>query len=336
MEMVKWTKILGFHNLRKSVNLLKSRTGRELGALTFRGKVKIDGTNAGVRLPPKGDVLGVQAQSRTQDINPGSDNAAFAAWVAENEEYFENMREKLDLTTVIFGEWCGQGVQKGGAIHQIGRKVFAVFCVEIHQEDKEVRSIVDPNLLTALLPDHPDVYVIPWEGDDITIDFLDAESLEQAVEELNKRVSAVEAEDPFVKSTFDKSGVGEGLVFYPTVTGVLGGAANREEMTKMMFKAKGEKHRVVKQKKAVVVDVAVLASVDAFVETFVTENRCQQALTEACGGEFDRKFTGKFLQWMAKDVLSESADELEASGLTWKQVAKKVQEVSRNWFFQNA
>jgi len=44
------------------------------------------------------------------------------------------------------------------------------------------------------------------------------------------------------------------------------------------------------------------------------------------------KNVGPFLKWMSHDVSKESADELEAAGLTWDQVQKGVQTASRNWF----
>jgi hypothetical protein len=98
-----------------------------------------------------------------------------------------------------------------------------------------------------------------------------------------------------------------------------------------MFKAKGEKHKVVKTKEAVQVDPEVAKSIGDFVTMFVTEARCEQGLN-AIGNVLDMKKTGDFLKWLSQDVLKESTAELEASQLTWEQVQKAVQVAGREWY----
>jgi hypothetical protein len=41
---------------------------------------------------------------------------------------------------------------------------------------------------------------------------------------------------------------------------------------------------------------------------------------------------GNFLRWVAEDTKKESVAELEASGLTWDQVQKPVQDRARDWY----
>jgi hypothetical protein len=69
---------------------------------------KIDGTNSQVTVLADGRVL---AGSRNRWITPGktTDNYGFAAWVAENRR---ELREGLGEGT-HFGEWWGQGIQRG-------------------------------------------------------------------------------------------------------------------------------------------------------------------------------------------------------------------------------
>jgi hypothetical protein len=99
-----------------------------------------------------------------------------------------------------------------------------------------------------------------------------------------------------------------------------------------MFKAKGQKHRVKESKQAVQVSPDVLASVEEFARVFVTEARCRQGLTVACSGEASPKNTGNFMKWIVGDVEKESKDDLDASGLTFKQVVAAVQRLSREWY----
>ena len=78
----------------------------------------------------------------------------------------------------------------------------------------------------------------------------------------------------------------------------------------------------------------MVANVDAFVVKFVTENRLAQGLTELGISDPSTKDTGAFLKWFGNDVKSESADELEVSGLAWKDVSKRVSTAARTWFFE--
>jgi len=84
-------------------------------------------------------------------------------------------------------------------------------------------------LLRALVPE---LRVLPWEGEQITIDFASRDGLDRAAAELDRRVAEVEREDPWVKREFGISGLGERLVLYP-----------EPHDPALMFKAKSEKHR---------------------------------------------------------------------------------------------
>jgi len=77
---------------------------------------KIDGTNASVFISETGDFL---VGSRTRWITPESDNYGFAKWAYEHKE------ELLKLGPGHhFGEWWGQGVQRGYGLKE---KKFSLF-----------------------------------------------------------------------------------------------------------------------------------------------------------------------------------------------------------------
>jgi len=288
-------------------------------------KVKLDGTNAGIILMPDGTVA---AQSRTKLLSVGDDNYGFAAWVEANKEAFDGVK-RPSYPITIFGEWCGAGIQKRTAISKLDRKVFVAFAVATMTPGGAMLAV--PHMVRSFLPEnHPDMFTLPWHDCEVTLDFNDRESLKKAADIVNAAVDAVEKEDPWVKDEFDISGLGEGLVLYPKDAQPLPDFFDFEDL---VWKAKGEKHKVVNQKKSAQVDPEVAKSIEDFADMFVTENRLNQALQVAFGeDETDVKGTGKFIKAISQDVKKESVAELEASGLTWRQVGKAVSTKARQWF----
>jgi hypothetical protein len=294
---------------------------------SYRGKPKLHGTNAGVRLA---DAM-ITAQSRSNDLDAQNDNAGFAKWVESRRDFFARVRYRTTDDLVIFGEWAGPGIMKGTACNQVSAKFFAIFMIVFLDRDNEWADIItEPNEISLFMGDLPeDVHVLPWIGQPLEIVWGDRESLQAAADAANREVEAVEACDPWMKATFGVEGIGEGLVYYPD------GVTNVKRFGDFAFKAKGEKHKVTKTKESVQVDPEVASSVDEFVELFVTPARLEQGL-DAVGGNADPKLTGKFLAWIGQDVEKESGDELQASGLDWKQVAKPVGNAARKWFIERA
>jgi hypothetical protein len=170
--------------------------------------------------------------------------------------------------------------------------------------------------------------VLPFYGPAITLDFGSSEQLGSAIATLNQMVEQVEQVDPWVKETFGIEGIGEGLVMYPQAN------VQVERMTyaELLFKAKGTKHQAVKSKQPVQVAPELAQSIDEFVDLFVTPNRLEQGVTEACGGQFDMTRIGAFLQWFTTDAQKESVAELEAAQLTWKDVNKAITKAAKDWY----
>jgi len=230
----------------------------------------------------------------------------------------------------IFGEWCGPGIQKGCAIHTIGEKIFAIFAM-IGDVDTEFISQPDEiaGLLTYFLNKIPNTYVLPWQTEPVVIDWSSSlDEMEPIIDGLNKSVEEVEACDPWVKNIFGKEGIGEGLVYYPISPEHLG----REKFSALAFKAKGEKHKVVKTNAPVVIDAAVANSVEEFVDLVVTDARLEQGVCEACNGEYELSKLGELMRWVNLDIIKECQLELEASNLTWKQIQKSVTTKIRLWY----
>lgn len=79
---------------------------------------KIDGTNAQIYISADGTV---RAGSRTRWLAPGkrTDNFGFAGWVAEHEDELRALGPGRH-----FGEWWGQGIQRG---YGLSEKRFSLF-----------------------------------------------------------------------------------------------------------------------------------------------------------------------------------------------------------------
>lgn len=319
VQMQRWPSVELLHNVRRSLITLEATP-----VVTYRAKIKLDGTNAGVQIFTDGRVA---AQSRSQIITPDDDNMGFAHWVSQHMDYFTALAGHEHIT--IFGEWCGQGIQKRTSISKIDRRIFTVFAIQYGGVENEIAKLdVNPTQISQLLPSHPDIFVLPFLGEPLTLDFGNRDQLESAANSINQLVSEVEQIDPWVKATFGIEGLGEGLVLYPqSQTRV-----DRLTYPERMFKAKGEKHQVVKTKQPVQLDPEFVKSIDEFVALMVTPARLEQGLTESCQGPLDMKQLGGFLKWLAQDVQKESKAELETAQLAWKDVNKAVTNSGKSWF----
>lgn len=335
MAFIAWPEIEGFHNIRKYTNahpeILQGKS-----VVSYKCKVKLHGTNAAVQCHQDGRII---PQSRTGELSVGSDNAGFARWVEENKKAWTLLNNHI-----IFGEWIGPGIQKNVAVSSIPKKCFAVFAVR--SMEKPETLLVEPSDLKMVVSGIPDTYVLPWYNTGLEIDWSrDGEQLAKDIEPINSWVDAIEANDPWVESTFGIKGTGEGLVFYP-VSHEHDGFTN---FSNLVFKAKGEKHKNIATAKPVQVDASVAASMDAFVDMVLTEARLEQGARAILGEHkhedalkclfcttgaltYDLKLMGKFMAWVSTDVQKETQDELEASGLDWKQVQKPLSDKARAWY----
>jgi tRNA-binding EMAP/Myf-like protein len=323
---IPWPDIESLFNVRKSLNALKENIG--LPKVIYRAKIKIDGTNAAVQIYPDGTIY---VQSRSNFITPEKDNVGFAKWVNSKIDIFKSLAKNEVIT--VFGEFCGPGIQKGTAINDLKRKILAVFAVQSGNSTFIVDEI-KLNELFANVTD-PDIHIIGWYGDPIEIDYGNTDNVQAAADKLNSIVASVEYCDPWVDGKFGVKGIGEGVVLYPVTSNGID-ITSRVDFSDLMFKAKGEAHRVVKQKKPVQINPETANNVKEFVDMFLTSARLEQGVTAACGGQYDLKLTGTFVKWVSGDVFKESSAELEASGLVWNDVAKDISNTASGWYREAA
>jgi hypothetical protein len=315
---VKMFDIEGLHQIVKAIN--KYEHLRPTAPILYKGKIKLHGTNSSVACYTDGRIV---AQSKEQELINGLDNAGFAKWVAIHEQEFKQLVGDRQVT--IFGEWCGKGINKGCAIHQID-KTFVIFFVQFNENEDGI-IVSEPERLKEILKPITGIHILPWyQPVETLMDFNNVEQLREQADKLSKIVVEIEECDPWVKETFGVVGVCEGFVMYPVEM------LCRKSFSQFIYKCKGEKHQVKVQKQAAIVDPEIVKGVADFVNMFVTDNRCEQGVSVACGGQLDRKLTGQFLKWLCSDVAKESKAELEASGLTWDQVSKTVQVTAQKWW----
>lgn len=326
--MEKFGSIEQFKNVIKSVRDHSNKFGKPLPVLTFIGTVKLHGTNAGVSFDT-GDLDFVEFQSRERVLTMQDDNAGFCKWGYENIADLRAIAEEalscLDFSTyeklVIFGEWCGPGINKGVAINQLPHKIFVIF--NITAINGEERSELSPAEILSVVKETEDIkciYRFPYTS--INIDFSKPQDSQN---ELVERTLAVEEECPVGKS-FGISGVGEGIVWW-----------NHE--TDLKFKVKGEKHSVSKVKtikEISATDIERMNSVNEFVDNVCTENRLNQGIEKMkeMGLDIDIKNTGAFIKWVVGDCLKEEADVIEASGFDTKELGGVISAKAKTFWFE--
>jgi len=293
---------------------------RPLPKLQARGTVKIHGSNAGVRVGDDGEL---ECWSRTRRISVDADNMGFARFVGEREGAFRRLLGSAD--NMLYGEWCGKGILKGCAVHELD-KMFVIFAISSTLNGD--RIWLDLRDFAELEAPADRIYNVMRFGEwALDIDF------DHPAESQNRLVAmteAVEAECPLGKH-FGVQGVGEGIVWR------LSDDSLTYNSSDFWFKVKGEKHSVTKTKQLAEVDVEALASLRTFAEVTVTQLRCEQGVQALLdeGKPVEQESTGTFLRWMFNDIVKEESDRMEASGLTKKDIGAAISKQARTWWFEH-
>lgn len=297
--------------------------------LTFKGSVKLHGTNAGVSY---NDNLGLWAQSRRGafKLSQHDSHFGFTKFVDDRKEIFEGFineiaqRNNVDTSKfylTIFGEWVGKGIQKKVAISELEKSLF-IFGVKLsNPNDPDFKSVWLDH--SGLRSNENRIYnILDFETFEIDIDFNSPGDVQERLTEITQKI---EDECPVAKF-FGHSGVGEGVVW----TGYFNGIRHS-------FKIKGDEHAVSKNtsKTLAPVDVEKLATIEEFVNYSLTRNRFEQGLQEVFSdpSEYTVKRTGEILKWIVNDIFSEEMDVLEENGLTTKEVSKSISKRARDMFF---
>jgi hypothetical protein len=328
--MQKFTSIESFKHIVANVRKYYNKVGKPFPTLTYTGRVKLHGTNAGVRRTPSGQII---PQSRERIIDVTSDNNGFAFFVETNKEAIAKLFEGYpqDETVTLYGEWCGGSIQKGVALNNVP-KHWVLFAAKLGVKAEDDIDMPPESFYTDVPADLHDnahgIYNIAQiPSYEVTIDFLSPEPASVILSELTL---AVEEECPWGKLMFDVSGIGEGIVWR---------ANEYPNMSRLWFKTKGLLHKgndKTKQPK-IEIDDKQLASIKELVEKILTQGpsgRLEQGLSylRENNHELTTHSTGVYLKWVAGDILKEELGTIAASGFDWKRVQGQVMQVARQYF----
>lgn len=314
----KWPSTEQFHTVVKG--LRKYRHDFD-GPVVYRGTVKLHGTNAGVRFNDDGTIT---AQSRNRSLSVENDNFGFAKFVQEREDILKKIRP--DNVAVLFGEFVGKGIQQKVALSQCERHwvIFGAF-------DSDGNEVPIPQHRLSFANAHGIYWVSQcvreWE---VEIDpHGNEEHFAKLAELLTRLTLTVEEECPWAKQMFGVSGVGEGIVWSPL--------GQHFGDSRLRFKTKGHKHSKSLNKTTKIRSEPLSpeeANVfDRLVAEYLTAERAEQILSECCDGEISMRRTGDFLAGIGRDVKKESVADLEALGLEWKDVSKRLTAKAKDLWF---
>ena len=346
MKHIKWPSIEQFRNVVKNVQHKTQFVGvaedcsvivnrqAVMPKLSFEGTTKLHGTNAAVGVMPDGEVW---FQSRENIITPEKDNAGFAMFAVGKTEFWRDLAcsasvaADLDPTKpmMVFGEWCGQGIQKGVAISELP-KMFVIFGMALAYEDGTKRYLTRAELQKALVSyNMTDSVKCIYDFPSYSID-IDFENPHEAQNKLNEITESVEAECPVGKA-LGVSGIGEGVVWRCIDEGY--------EDSGFWFKVKGEKHSKSKVKTLATVDIEKMNSIQELAERLANHGRveqmAQQVFDTLNGGEIDIKKTGELTKAVMQDIFKEDVDIVSASGFSGKELNGPVAKICRDYIMSN-
>jgi len=335
-RLIKMPSIEQFRNVVKNINQMSKFDGydvngepiidktRKAPILIATGTVKLHGTNAAVCY---NDIDGMWFQSKENIITPQVDNAGFAFFGTQNEEYFIELIKRLPgvdaskNTITIYGEWAGKGIQKGVGISQI-EKSFFIFGIKISPiENDDTAAFWLKDYILPLTPTKRVYDIRDFKCFEIEIDFNNPLLSQNAMVDM---VVEVENECPVAK-VFNVTGIGEGIVFTVEFNN-----------TTLRWKMKGEKHAgASKVKVAKKVDDVKLQLVIDIIDKVTPEWRLEQMYQETFntlnGGVGDIKGMGDFLRRVVNDIMKEEGELLAENNLIPKDINSGVSKVAREW-----
>lgn len=294
-----------------------------LPCIEMRGTVKLHGTNAGVGFS---DDAGIWAQSRNMILEK-NDSYGFRQFVLSREETFKRLLSSLphteSQTLCVFGEFCGKGVQRGVALQELP-KMFVVFAAA-SVDGECVRWLTEAELSHVKSPDDLVYNIHDFDTWTVAVDFNCPEAVQDRLADIT---DAVEQQCP-VAHALGADGVGEGVVW----------TGQHESVGRVCFKVKGQKHKVVKNKKnkSVPVDTEKVKSVRAFIEYALPENRFLQAIEQVFTSKGETPTPKKmrdFIVWVQGDVKKEESDTLADNNLQEDDVGKEIATAARNWLLE--
>jgi hypothetical protein len=347
-NVIKFPSIASFREVIATVRHISQYTGevrdgqpvydesRPLATLDYVGRVKLHGMNSSVAFFEDGSH---QVQSREVVLTPEDDATGFARFVqALPDTALTHLREaamaaageRATYPITVYGEWCGQGVQKGVGVSKLP-KMFAVFGVLVGHRDPDNpwnETWVDVDRTTAVsLPELRIYHVDSFGRLPLSIDFSAPAKAAEILTEVTTRVG----EQCPVANALGAEGKGEGWVWMPV-------DPKLRSNPRLWFKTKAEEHKQRKTSGADEVDpekAAKLESARAVVDEFLTEARLERGLSylAEAGKPLEMKSTGDFVRWVTQDIIKDASAEMP-EGVTAKDVGSAASKLVSAWYIK--
>ena len=294
----------------------------ELPKVTFKGTVKLHGTNASIVMRD-GEFT---YQSKNNELGRHKDNAGFCNAMMDLEHtngtisrLFSFWETQAHVIT-IFGEWAGNGIQKGVGVSELD-KAFYIFAIKIGEGEDSFFVDMSYGFVFGVQCPSDGIYNL-WDTSRFPVYSMEVDIAEplSVTQELEDITLAVEEECPIANS-FGAKGIGEGVVWVSV------DAEHR-------FKVKGTKHSDTKVKKLVTVDPQVMADIKEFVNNTTTAHRFEKGIDflKEEGKELVMSSTGAFVKWATNDIMSEEQDTIIASKLDRKYIPAAIAKAASRWY----
>lgn len=300
---------------------------KPLPTVRLTGTVKLHGANCSVVLTRDGIFY---PQSKESLLNEEINCNGFYQFAMDRKDLFIKFlsRYLIDVpddveAVVVYGEWCGPGIQKKVGVSQLEEPIFVIFDVRLIDSTYEKGNTgFQDTKLFDLYSQKDRIYNVYSPGFPewwVDLDVANPETVQQQLIDLT---NAVEKQCP-IAHTFGIEGRGEGIVW-----------AIMHNGRKYRMKVKGQKHSNTNVKVLAAPDVEKINSINEFIEYAFTENRYEQGLKHMLdnGIAITAENTNTFVRWVFSDVMKEETDTMVKNNISSKDIATKGNYTIRQWY----
>lgn len=284
--------------------------------MTFLPKTKLHGSNVGLHVMPDGSL---QVQKRTAMLTDNEDLHDIRSWVA-SLKVLPGARP-----VILYGEWCGPGINKGEAVQRIPGKTLFLFAALVDDTLVYKPYSLQKLVTETFAPAEQNPVVIADNLPPVTFDLQDEEQLQKQFSALVDEVEEASRVDRFIKDHYGIEGTGEGFVFFPHSANIL------SNWRRYLFKVKCKRHAETKKRKRIKPKKPL--GIDSFLDEHLTENRMNKILAEQFDGIADKHHMGKVLGAIMSDLKKETVNEMERAAFEWKDVHRYAPPRIKAWFF---
>lgn len=281
---------------------------------------KIHGTCSAI---VKHDIDGpITFQSRNRIITKDDDNASFAATMLKHMECVQRMFSEIEkvktgiFPIIVYGEWCGQGIQKNVAMNSV-KKCFIIFKIVLGRDQESGWVNMDDYAHIKVPPIIRNIREVP-----VYTFILNKISFEKDLKLIDDVVQEIDKQCPYALQIFGVHGYGEGLVLKP----------KRLHSSNYWWKQKGESHQITLPKTHLIVNNSHKAERD-FAMQYVTFERllsAKEALhldtTTKDIKDIMKQFS-KITNWVVNDIKREETFDNKDESATKTAITARVREL---------